>query len=170
MVLFKANRDEVWNTIGRPRESVLMNTLYPGGVGTYTKVDVHDQPTIMQVLVNRLRAAEHPKISAEQRTAWCATIEGVRAPYEAALVPLKAAEAVENVARTAFVDAARVVARGLTRLKRDLKNMDLSETEIHQVIPDAARGSSGATTTVSTETTGVSAPTASDAPEETPPT
>ena len=55
------------------------------------------------------------------RSQWCATIEGVRAPYEAALVPLKAAEAVENVARTAFVDAARVVARGLTRLKRDLK-------------------------------------------------
>ncbi len=35
------------------------------------------------------------------------------------------------------------VAIGLARLKREYKNMDLSETQLHEIIPDATRRSSG---------------------------
>jgi hypothetical protein len=166
----KNQRDTVWQTIGRPRESTLMNTIYPGGVKTYTDVDVHKQPTVMEILIKRLKAADHPKITQALRDAWSAEIEAVRAPYAEALVPLKSAEANQEVENTAYLDSARAVARGLVRFKRDLKNMDMNETQIHKIIPDASSRKSSSVGSREAVPAPPSPSNTTEEPEENPPT
>ncbi|MFZ5786179.1 MAG: hypothetical protein ACOY3Y_07025 [Acidobacteriota bacterium] len=134
--LIKRQRDGLWNALDRPRESPVMNDVYPGGVGTYTDCDVRIQPTMMQVLEARIGLISHPAVSAEQRAAWQAEIAAARTTLADTLAPLQAAEAVDVVADKALKAAARAAAVGLARFKRDLKNMGLTETQIHEIIPD----------------------------------
>jgi hypothetical protein len=130
-------RDEMWNALGRPRQSPHMDEVFPGGVGTYTSGDPRNQPLLMQILHSRILSASAPQWTESKRMAWATTIEAVRVPYDAAVKAHQPTEAAATVADAGYRAAVRSAHARLKNLKRDLKNLGQSETQIHEIIPDA---------------------------------
>jgi hypothetical protein len=137
-------RDAMWNALGRPKQSPHMDEVFPGGVGTYTSGDPRGQPLLMQVLHSRILSASAPQWSEDKRKGWAAEIEALRVPYAAAVEAHRPAEATETVAEVGYRAAVRTGHSRLTSFKRDLKSLGLTETQIHEIIPDAGAGKSSA--------------------------
>lgn len=138
-IVIGATRDEMWNALGRVRQHAAMTHTFPGGIETYTSGDVKGQPVLMQVLVSRIPTAEAPQWTPELRQGWIASIEAARVPLAeavAAYLPLDAALTVAEAGRRSAVRSAH---SKLTAFKRDLKNLGLTETQIHEIIPDRSR-------------------------------
>lgn len=139
-IVIGSTRDEMWNALGRVRGHAAMTHTYPGGTGTYTAGDPTNQPVLMQVLQTRIPTAEAPQWTAEMRQGWVAAIEAARTPLAAAVtayLPLAAALTVAEAGRRAAVRSAH---SKLVAFKRDLKNLGLTETQIHEIIPDSGDG------------------------------
>ena len=129
-------RDEMWNALGRPRQSAPMDEVFPGGIGTYTAGDPRYQPVLMQILQSRILAASASQWTEPKRTAWAASIEAVRGPYESAVNAHRPADAAAVVAEAGYRAAVRAGHARLRNLKRDLKSLGLTEAQIHEIIPD----------------------------------
>ncbi len=89
----------------------------------------------MATLAARIRQTTAPALQAKKE-GWAQRIEAKAAPQEQAAAALKAAEAQLTVAKGILRAVADVVQVALVRLKRDLKNIGLTETQIHDIIPD----------------------------------
>lgn len=137
-------RDAMWNALGRPRQSPHMDEVFPGGVSTYTSGDPRGQPLLMQVLYARILSASAPQWSEDKRKGWAAEIETLRVPYAAAVEAHRPAEATDIVAEAGYRSAVRAGHSRLVSFKRDLKSLGLTETQIHELIPDAGAGKSAA--------------------------
>ncbi len=137
-------RDAMWNALGRPRQSQHMDEVFPGGVGTYTSGDPLGQPLLMQVLQARILSASAPQWSDDKRNGWAAEIEALRVPYAATVEAHQPAEATMVVAEAGYRAAVRAGLARLVSFKRDLKSLGLTETQIHEIIPDAGAGKSAA--------------------------
>jgi len=130
-------RDEMWNALGRPSQSPSMDEVFPGGIGTYTAGNPAGQPLLMQILHSRILAAGAPQWPDQKRLAWAASIEAARVPYEAAVAAHRPTEASVTIAEAGYRAAVRAGHTRLRAFKRDLKNLGLTETQIHEIIPDA---------------------------------
>jgi len=137
-------RDAMWNALERPRQSPHMDGVFPGGVGTYTSGDPRGQPLLMQVLSARIMSASAPQWGENKRQGWAAEIESFRIPYADAVEAHRPAEATEIVAEAGYRAAVRAGHTRLVSFKRDLKSLGLTETQIHEIIPDAGAGKSAA--------------------------
>jgi len=135
-----STRDDMWTAVGRVRQSADLDRVYPGGIGTYTSGDPRGQPLLMEVLVSRIRAATAPQWSAEKKSQWANEIEAARVPYAAAVERHRPLDAVEMVAQAGYKAAVRAGLARLVSFKRDLKNLGLTETQIHEIIPDRETG------------------------------
>jgi hypothetical protein len=129
-------RDEMWNALGRPRQSPAMDHAFPGGVGTYAGGDPLGQPVLMEVLATRIRSAEAAQWTAAARDGWVARIEAARAPLHAAAQAYQPLDAALRVAEAGRRAAIRAGHARLVSFKRDLKNHGLNEAQIHEIIPD----------------------------------
>jgi hypothetical protein len=132
-------RDEMWHAIGRQRGNPSLELVFPEGVATYTEVDPRTKPLLMKLLVSRILAGAAPQWTKEKLAGWAARIEDLRQSFDKAVVSLLPAEADAMIARVTYRSAVRLALMGLRRFKRDLLNMGLSETQIHEIIPDATR-------------------------------
>lgn len=130
-------RDRMWNALGRPRQSKELESVFPGGVSTYTSGDPTNQPLLMQVLRTRILTVEAPRWTDAMRQGWATEIEALRVPYQAAVDAHRAAEAALMVAEAGYRSAVRAGHARLVAFKRDLKTLGLTETQIHEIIPDA---------------------------------
>ena len=137
-----AVRDAMWNALGRPRQSPHMDEVFPGGVSTYTSGDPRGQPLLMQVLQARILSASAPQWTQAARQGWASEIEALRLPYAAAVEAHRPAEATETVAEAGYRAAVRSGHTRLVSFKRDLKSLGLTETQIHEIIPDDGAGKS----------------------------
>ena len=135
-------RDAMWNALERPRQSPHMDEVYPGGVGTYMSGDPRGQPLLMQVLRARILSASSPKWTEGARQGWASEIESLRVPYSSAVEAHRPAEAMETVADAGYRAAVRAGHGRLVSFKRDLKSLGLTETQIHELIPDDGAGKS----------------------------
>jgi hypothetical protein len=131
-------RDAMWNALGRPRISGSLDHVFPGGVATYTSGDPRQQPMMMQVLRSRILSASVPQWSKEACEGWAAEIDALRAPYQAAVDAHRPTEAPATVAHVGYRTAVRAAHARLSAFKRDLRNLGLSEPQIHEIIPDAS--------------------------------
>ena len=131
-------RDEMYNLLGRPRESPHMDEVFPGGIDTYTSGDPRKQPLLMQVLHARILACSAPKWPEPKRDVWATMIEAARIPYKDAVDAHRPMEAAETVADAAYRAAVRTAHARLVSYKRDLKSLGLTEAQIHEIIPDAS--------------------------------
>jgi hypothetical protein len=131
-----ATRDEMYNALGRPKHSPHMDHVYPGGIGTYTAGDPRGQPVLMQVLETRIRSATAPQWPESLRDKWATAVDAARIPLAAAVEAHRPAEAALTVAEAGFRAAVRAAHAKLVAFKRDLKNLGLTETQIHEIIPD----------------------------------
>jgi hypothetical protein len=127
--------DEMWNALGRPSRSVDYDIIVSGGKNVWTEGDPAKQPQLMAVLAANIRATKHPKL-VDRKEAWASRIEQKAAAQANAAAPTEAAYAqasVLSMQRRTLADSAQV---GLTRLKRDLKNLGMTEAQAHEIIPD----------------------------------
>jgi len=133
-----AVRDAMWNALGRPRQSPLLDQVFPGGVGTYTTGDPRGQPVLMHILQSRILAASAAQWSDAQRAGWASEIEALRTAYATAVDAHRQAEAAAAVADAGYRAAVRTAHARLQAFKRDLLTMGLTQAQIHDIIPDAA--------------------------------
>lgn len=139
-IVLGSTRDGMWNALGRVRNHPAMNHTFPGGVGTYTAGDPKGQPVLMQVLQTRIPTAEAPQWTAEMRQGWVADVEAARTPLAAAVDAYRPLDAALTVAEAGRRAAVRSAHSKLVAFKRDLKNLGLTETQIHEIIPDSGDG------------------------------
>jgi hypothetical protein len=144
-ILIGNTRDEMWNSLGRPRQSPHMDEVFPEGIKTYTAGDPLGQPLLMQVLHARILAASAPQWPEAKRNAWAAAIEAKREAYDAAVKAYRPVEAAAVVAEAGYRAAVRNGHARLKNFKRDLKSLGLTEAQIHEIIPDAGTGKSRST-------------------------
>lgn len=128
--------DETWNDVGRPAIDRYLALMYPGGAGYYTEGDTPGQPARMELLAKLYDRAIHPKIPAAQAQGYAQRIrEGaaeLQADLNAASAPAANVALLERV-RTAL---GRVAQFEIANLKRMFKIDGMSESEIHEIIPD----------------------------------
>jgi hypothetical protein len=132
--------DEIWNAMGRPSQSVDYDLIVNGGKNVWTDGDPVKQPHLMGVLAANIRNSKHPKL-ADKKEAWAKRIEAKAAAQAQAAAPTETAHAQATgltMQRRTLADATQV---GLTRLKRDLKNLGMTEAQVHEIIPEAPTGS-----------------------------
>jgi hypothetical protein len=135
-------RDAMYNALGRSNQSAELGKVFPGGIGTYTAGDPSGQPLLMQVLCSRILAGSAPQWPEAMRQGWAAEIEALRVPYHAAVEAHRPSEATAVVALAGYRAAVRAGHARLVSYKRDLKNLGLTEAQIHEIIPDAGAGKS----------------------------
>lgn len=128
--------DEIWNALGRPAQSVEYDLIVSGGTKIWTEGDPSQQANLMVVLAANVRNSKHPKLI-ERKDSWAARIEQkAAAQAEAASLagPAYARVTALSMQRRTLADCAQVA---LTRFKRDLKNLGMTEAQAHEIIPDA---------------------------------
>lgn len=141
--LIGSTRDEMWNALGRPKQSPHMDAVYPEGIATYTAGDPLGQPLLMGVLRTRILAGEAPQWTEAKRNAWASAIEAKREAYEVVVNAYRPIAASLVVAEAGYRAAVRGAHTRLRNYKRDLKNLGLTEAQIHEIIPDASAGKKG---------------------------
>jgi hypothetical protein len=137
--------DEVYNTLGRVSASVDYKLIFGSGKKAWTDGDPVQQPLLMKVLAANIRQTNNAKLI-DRKEDWAARIEQKAAAQAKAAEPLAAADAqvtTLKLQRRTLANAAQVA---LVRLKRDFKNIGMTEAQIHEIIPDSPAGSSAAPT------------------------
>jgi hypothetical protein len=127
--------DEMWNAMGRPARSVDYDITVNTGKNFWTEGDPAKQPHLMAVLAANIRATKHPKLVARKED-WATRIDQKAAAQAEAARPTDATGAQVSaltMQRRMLADSAQL---GLTRLKRDLKNLGMTEAQVHEIIPD----------------------------------
>lgn len=140
-----AQRDDIFNVIGRAARHPVMDHIYPGGFRIYTSGDPLQQPVLMQVLESRIRSLDSTLLTADKRAELLAALESVRVPFEAAVEAYRPLNAARTVAEASHRATIRTAHARLTAFKRDLKNLGLTEAQIHDIIPDRPSESRKAT-------------------------
>jgi hypothetical protein len=135
-----ARGGDVAEALGRPKQSPALDTVFPGGITTYTAGDPSGQPVLMQVLRARILAGSAPQWTEPKRQGWAAEIEALRVTYAAAVDAHRPLEAAAMVAEAGYRAAVRGGLARLRSFKRDLKSLGLNEAQIHEIIPDASAG------------------------------
>jgi hypothetical protein len=137
--LVGALADEYWNLIGRPANDPVYSTIVPGGIATYTKGAVDDQPAAMEVFATLLESGLETRVPAEKRAAWAAQVRESSTALGSAIdaaTPLRTRRRVMTGVAEAI---ARTGQKELVKLKRQLLVDGMSEADIHTIIPDRPR-------------------------------
>ncbi len=130
-------RDAMWNALDRPRNHPTMDRVFPGGMGTYTDGAPRDQALLMRLLVSRIKADNEAKWVQDARDGWAAQVQALVPEHERVANVLVEAEATETVAEAGYRATVRSALRGVVAFKRDLKSLSFTESQIHEIIPDA---------------------------------
>ena len=135
--------DEIWNAMGRPSHSIDFDLIVNGGKKGWCDGDPSKQPALMAVLAKNIRSSKHPKL-ADKKEAWAVRIEQKAAAQAEAARPADSSYAqitALTMQRRTLADATQVA---LARFKRELKNLGMTEPQIHEIIPDDPRAASSA--------------------------
>ncbi len=133
--------NEIWNAMGRPKQSVDYDLIVNGGKSVWTDGDPAKQPALMSLLAQNIRGSSHPKL-ADKKEDWAKRIEVRAAAQAEAAKPAEASYArvtFLTMQRRTLADALQVA---LVRLKRDMKNLGMTESQVHEIIPDVPPGTS----------------------------
>ena len=135
--------DEIWNTLGRTGRSADYNLIVGSGKGAWTDGDPAKQHHLMGVLAANIRNANNTKL-ADKKEAWAVRIEQKAELQKQAAAPIDASDALVTtlgMQRRTLAETGQV---NLVRLKRDFKNIGMTEAQIHEIIPDNPTTSSAA--------------------------
>jgi hypothetical protein len=127
--------DEIWNTLGRPAQSADYDLIVGPGKKAWTDGDPAKQHHAMGVLAANIRNANNAKL-ADKKEAWAVRIEQKAAVQKQAAEPIDASDAqvtTLGMQRRTLTETGQV---SLVRLKRDFKNLGMTEAQIHEIIPD----------------------------------
>jgi hypothetical protein len=146
--------DVIWNEVGRPGSDPALSTLFPGGIGYYTNGSTEEQPARMDLLAVLLVSGAHPRLPTTTATALAKEVQDsatlLRRAVDAARTPLARLEQLRLVQRA----MARNAQSELQNLKRQYKAENMTEADIHTVIPDRPRPGPAASQTTASQTAG----------------
>ena len=131
--------DEYWNAIGRPATDPVYSTIVPGGIATYTKGDVEEQPTAMELFATLLESGIETRVPGDKLAGWATQVRGGADKIQETLsvaLPLRTKLKVFNGVEKAL---ARAGQKQLVQLKRQLIVDGMSEADIHTIIPNRPR-------------------------------
>jgi hypothetical protein len=131
--------DEIWNALGRPAADTGFALLFPGGIEAYVSAPGDEEPYMLELLAELLDHPVSPKLTAEQRTGWKQQLLDVAAVLRPSVEAANRAARRLRLLDRVGASLARIAQMRLVSYKRDLKGEGLTEVEIHQIIPDAAR-------------------------------
>jgi hypothetical protein len=83
---------EVWNVMGRPKQSIDYDLIVNGGKSVWTDGDPAKQPAMMSLLAQNIRGSSHPKL-ADKKEDWAKRIEAKAAAQAEAAKPAEASYA-----------------------------------------------------------------------------
>ena len=129
-------RDAIWNALGRPRHSLILDYVFPDGITTYTNAAPQDRPAALEVLHSRLQSVTAPVLTKEQRNDWASQIQDLRdkvGPVVATHHPL-AVKA--DIADATYRSVVRAGLAGVHAFKHALMILGFTESQIHDIIPD----------------------------------
>lgn len=127
--------DEIWNAMGPPSQSPDYTLIAGEGKSQWTDGDPVRQHYGMRVLAKAIRMSTHTSVQ-RQKLEWAERIEAKASVQEKLARPADEAMAQYEVANGSLRALANSAQLALTRLKRDYKNLDMSESQIHEIIPD----------------------------------
>ncbi|MCU0693662.1 MAG: hypothetical protein MUF54_19920 [Polyangiaceae bacterium] len=127
--------DECWNALGRPAQSVEFSLVAGAGKASWTDGDPSVQHQFMQVLAGNFRRSTAELLQARKEE-WAKRIEDKAAVQQAAAAEVSTADATVFGVQAQLRGLANLAQVCLGRLKRDYKNQGLTETQIHEIIPD----------------------------------
>jgi hypothetical protein len=128
--------------MGRPSQSIDYDIIVSGGKNVWTDGDPAKQPHLMTVLAANIRNSKHPKL-ADKKEAWAQRIEVKAAAQAEAARPAEVSHAQVTTLAMQRRTLADAVQLALTRFKRDLKNLGMTEAQVHEIIPDAPAAANG---------------------------
>lgn len=109
--------DEIWNTLGRPAQSIDYDLIVGSGKNAWTDGDPVKQPHLMGVLAANIRNSNNPKL-AEKKASWATRIEQRATAQAEAAAPVETADAQVTALSMQRRTLAGAVQVGLARLKR----------------------------------------------------
>lgn len=130
--------DSVWNDVGRPApgSDAIFDMMFPAGITFYTDGPDDEQPERMALLADLLESGLHPRLDPAAAKDYAKKLRDCAAELDGGLDALRKPRvrlAMYGRMRTA---AAKNAQAALGRFKRILRANDLSEADIHTVIPD----------------------------------
>lgn len=130
--------DAVWNDIGRPAAGVdgSYELVFPSGITFYTDGPDDEQPERMELLADLLESGVLARLDPAQAKSYAQELRDEAAELEKSLDAIRKPRirlAMYSRMRTA---AGKNVHSALARYKRLLRAHDVSEADIHTVIPD----------------------------------
>lgn len=130
--------DSVWNDVGRPATGSdgSYETLFPSGISFYTDGDDDQQPERMRLLADLLESGLHPRLDPTAAKLYGKQLRDEADVLERTLDAIRTPRtrlALYSRMRTA---AGKNVQVALSRFKRLLRASDVSESDIHAIIPD----------------------------------
>ncbi len=137
--LIGATADNVWNAIGRPAFDPGYELVFPGGISYYTRGPDIEQPERMKLLAELLEAGLITKLESAAAAEYAAPILATADDYQQKLDAVRGPRARVSLLDRVRTALARGAQRELSRLKRIYLANDLSEADIHKVIPDRPR-------------------------------
>jgi hypothetical protein len=66
--------NEIWNVMGRPKQSIDYDLIVNGGKSVWTDGDPAKQPALMALLAENIRGSDHPKLAGKKED-WAKRIE-----------------------------------------------------------------------------------------------
>lgn len=126
--------DEVWNALGRPASSVEYTLIAGQGKSQWADGDPREQGAKMTILAGRIRQTTAPALQNE-KDAWAQAIDDRAVAQTKLSAELKTAEVRLHISKGTARAVADLLQVALVRLKRDLTNLGLTETQIHKIIP-----------------------------------
>ena len=134
--------DEIWNAMGKPVHCPDYTIIAGEGKSQWTDGDPIRQHYGMRVLAEKIRSSSHPEVQ-KNRMEWSKRVEMKALAQESAARPAEEAMAQYEVANGSLRAMTGSAQLSLTRLKRDYKNMGMSEEQVHEIIPDRSVGARG---------------------------
>lgn len=135
-LLVGAERDFLWNELGRKAEDIYFEFIFPGGKNFYTKAKEDEQVSLMYLLAEILESNLHPRLDPAVAAASAGRIRAQTDAYKAKMDAIRPLRAKKELLSTVRKNVIRLGRSRLAALKRVYLAAGFSETEIHQVIPD----------------------------------
>lgn len=132
----RGHYDDLWNLLGRPAADFHLDVLFPDKGGTQADAPDEEQPVDMEALADLLDEGLHPRVPIERAKAIAAEVRALAAELDEAVSALRRPLGRLRQHRKVLSRLAQNMRHGLVRLKRGWLIEGLSESQIHDVIPD----------------------------------
>ncbi len=131
--------DDIWNKVGRPASDPVLSIMFPGGIAYYTDGSDEEQPDRMELLAEFLSLGLHPKLDDKVGQAHAKTVRDAAAGYRKKVDAVRKPAAQVRLLGAMKTAIGRYAQTELANLKRRYKSENLSESDIHVVIPAHTR-------------------------------